>query len=935
MPKSLSLNEIRANAAKFALAWKDTPGDERQDAQTFVRDLLAVYGITASKAALYEYRAKRFSTGVGGYIDALIPGVAIVEMKSAGKDLIAAEAQAIDYLDDLDEAQLPRYVVTSDFRRFTLLDRLEDTRHEWALSEMSSAADRLGFFAGYGARVFGSAEQEAASIKAAKLMASLYEELEGSGHDDHSSSVFLVRTLFALFADDSGMFERDTFTEFLVTRTAEDGSDLGAQLTMLYQVLGTPRERRQRNLDELIDRFPYVNGGIFDLTDPLMIPSFNRSLRTKLLNACDFNWSAISPAVFGSLFQAVKSKEARRELGEHYTTETNILKLIGPMFLDELNERVMAGWNQSKKLEKVRGEMGLMRFLDPACGCGNFLVVGYRELRALDLKILLRLQELDPGKHRQTIWFQAEDLPVKLSNFHGIEIEEWPARIAATALHLVEHQSNRAMEDALGSGPETLPLNKVESIEVGNAIQLDWTAVVGPSEHLYVLGNPPFLGHKERNADQTADLQLAWDTDSIGHLDYVTAWYAKALALFDTPGYAGQFAFVSTNSISLGDSVPALFGPVFDKGWSIKFAHRTFRWTSEASGKAQVHCVIIGFLRGPVAAPRLFDYEHGARVAKESRPRLINAYLVDGPNVLILPRRKPLSPGLSEIYAGSTPIDWGHLTVEKREYAEVDADPIAAKYLRPYYGGEELINKLDRWCLWLVDAQPGHIPKSRVLRERVEAVRLARTNPKVTRQATRDLAATPQLFGERRQPKTDYLGIPQAFARIRNYATAARLSSDVIASIKLFTAEDTDGYLFGIISSSAYMAWQRAVGQRTPNNQYSFTASIVWNNLPIPQAAAEQRDAIITAGEGIIAARELFPDSSLADLYNPLGMQPELVKAHNQLDRAVDSVLGLKGQVTEAGRLAALFKAYQRLIEADQLAIPAITTKRGLRAATR
>lgn len=366
MPKSLSLNEIRANAAKFALAWKDTPGDERQDAQTFVRDLLAVYGITASKAALYEYRAKRFSTGVGGYIDALIPGVAIVEMKSAGKDLIAAEAQAIDYLDDLDEAQLPRYVVTSDFRRFTLLDRLEDTRHEWALSEMSSAADRLGFFAGYGARVFGSAEQEAASIKAAKLMASLYEELEGSGHDDHSSSVFLVRTLFALFADDSGMFERDTFTEFLVTRTAEDGSDLGAQLTMLYQVLGTPRERRQRNLDELIDRFPYVNGGIFDLTDPLMIPSFNRSLRTKLLNACDFNWSAISPAVFGSLFQAVKSKEARRELGEHYTTETNILKLIGPMFLDELNERVMAGWNQSKKLEKVRGEMGLMRFLDPA-----------------------------------------------------------------------------------------------------------------------------------------------------------------------------------------------------------------------------------------------------------------------------------------------------------------------------------------------------------------------------------------------------------------------------------------------------------------------------------------------------------------------------------------------------------------------------------------
>lgn len=928
MAKSLSLNAIRTNAAKFALAWKDTPGDERQDAQTFVRDLLAVYGITASKAALYEYRAKRFSTGAGGYIDALIPGVAIVEMKSAGKDLAAAETQALDYLDALDEAQLPRYVITSDFRRFTLLDRIESARYEWALSEMGANADRLGFFAGYGARVFGSAEQEAASVKAAKLMASLYEELEAARFGDHSASVFLVRTLFALFADDSGMFERDSFTEFITTRTAEDGSDLGAQLTMLYQVLATRPDQRASNLDELMARFPYVNGGIFDLTDPLMIPSFNQSMRSKLLEACDFNWSAISPAVFGSLFQSVKSRDARRELGEHYTTETNILKLIGPMFLDELSERVTASWNEPKKLEKVRREMGEMRFLDPACGCGNFLVVGYRELRSLDLKILLRLQDLEPAKYKQTIWFQAEDLPVKLNHFHGIELEEWPARIAATALHLVEHQSNRAMEEALGSGPETLPLNKVESIRTGNAVRMDWTTVVEPSDHLYVLGNPPFLGHKERNDEQREDLQLAWSTGSIGHLDYVTAWYAKALELFDTPGYSGEFAFVSTNSISLGDSVPPLFGPVFEKGWSIKFAHRTFRWTSEASGKAQVHCVIIGFSRSLAGTPRLFDYEHGSQVAKESRPKLINAYLVDGPNVLVRPRRTPLSPGLPEINAGSTPLDWGHLTVEKKQHAEVSADPIAVKYLRRYYGGEELINNLDRWCLWLVDAEPGDISKSRVLRERVQAVQLARTAPTVKRSATRELAATPQLFGERRQPKTDYLGIPQAFARIRNFATAARLSADTIASIKLFTAEDSDGYLFAIISSSAYMAWQRAVGQRTPNNQYSFTASIVWNNLPIPRVTPTQRDAIIAAGAGVIAARELFPDSSLADLYNPLGMKPEIIRAHSQLDRAVDGVLGLKGQVSEAQRLAALFKVYQQLIDADQIKIPTTKTRR-------
>ncbi|POH70874.1 class I SAM-dependent DNA methyltransferase [Cryobacterium zongtaii] len=922
------MNEIRTGAARFALAWEASPGDERQDAQTFVRDLLAVYGVTASKAALYEYRAKRFSTGGGGYIDALIPGIAIVEMKSAGKNLVDAETQALDYLDDLDDVQLPRYVITSDFRRIRLLDRIEDVVHEWALSDMASNSDRLGFFAGYGSRVFGSAEQEAASIKAAKIMASLYEELEGSGYNDHSASVFLVRTLFALFADDSGMFERDSFTEFLLTRTASDGSDLGAQLTMLYQVLATSSEGRQRNLDELVARFPYVNGGVFD--EPLIIPSFTAAMRKKLLEACDFNWSAISPAVFGSLFQAVKSKEARRELGEHYTTETNILKLIGPMFLDELGDRVTAGWNETRKLERVRADMGLMRFLDPACGCGNFLVVGYRELRALDLRILLRLQELNPSKYQQTMWFMGEDLPVKLSHFHGIELEEWPARIAAMAMHLVEHQANLAMVEALGDGPEALPLDKVQHIVVGNAILTDWTTVVGQTSHLYVMGNPPFLGHKERNEEQTADLRLAWNTDSIGLLDYVTAWYAKAIALFALPGFAGQFAFVSTNSIALGDSVPALFSPVFAEGWSIKFAHRTFRWTSEASGKAQVHCVIVGFQKGtPSSRPRLFDYEHGSQMSFESHPRQINAYLVEGPNVLVTPRRKPLSPSLPQISAGSTPIDWGHLTVEKADYPDVFADKIAVKYLRPYYGGEELINKLDRWCLWLVDAEPSDIVNSRVLRTRVEAVRAARSAPTVKRLASRELAATPQLFGERRQPTSEYLGIPQAFARIRTYATAARLGPEVIASIKLFTAADSDGFLFAIISSSAYMAWQRAVGQRTPNNQYSFTASIVWNNLPIPAVSDAQRLGIIAGGEAVLKARALHADRSLADLYNPLAMDPPLLKAHARLDRAVDLVLGMRNNPTEAGRLAALFASYERMSAADQLTTPKAIKRRG------
>lgn len=444
------MNEIRTRAAQFIRDWQGEPGDERQQAQSFVRDLLGVYGITQTRAAFYERRVKRSSTGSRGYIDALIPGLVLIEMKSAGKDLIAAEQQALDYIDDLPDPEVPRWVLTSDFHRFRLLDLRADTSSppvEFTLAQLRDAADKLAFLAGYGERIFGSKAQEAASIKAAKLMASLYEALEGSGYDDHEASVFLVRTLFALYADDAGVWDRDLFLEFLETRTAQDGSDLGPQLSLLYQVMGREPGRRQSNLDELISRFPYVNGGVFE--EPLSIPSFDTAMRNRLVEAAMFNWSAISPAIFGSLFQAVKDKVARRELGEHYTTETNIMKVIGPMFLDELRQRFADGFHDTRALKKLRTDMSDMRFLDPACGCGNFLVVGYRQMRALDLEVLLRIQELT-GETSRTMFFTEEHLAVRLTSFHGIELEEWPAQIAATALHLVEHQANQAMELALG-----------------------------------------------------------------------------------------------------------------------------------------------------------------------------------------------------------------------------------------------------------------------------------------------------------------------------------------------------------------------------------------------------------------------------------------------------------------------------------------------------
>lgn len=924
MAKALSLNEIRTRAARFSHEWADSAGDERQDAQSFVRDLLSVYGITQTRAAFYEKRSKRTSTGAQGYIDALIPGIALIEMKSAGKDLVEAERQALDYIDDLADPEVPSYVITSDFKRFRLLDLAaeDDGVLEFDLAELRDHADRLAFFAGYGQRAFGSKEQERASIDAARLMASLYEALEGSGYDDHEASIFLVRTLFALYADDAGVWERDQFLEFLETRTAEDGSDLGPQLSLLYQAMGREVGKRQKHLDELVARFPYVNGGIFE--EPLAIPSFDSKMRSRLLAAAMFNWSEISPAIFGSLFQAVKDKKARRELGEHYTTETNILKLIRPMFLDELRRRFTDGLHDAKALRKLRTDMGRMRFLDPACGCGNFLVVTYREMRSLDLEVLQRLQAL--GSEDVTLTFLEEDLPVRLSSFHGIELEEWPARIAATALHLVDHQANKAMELALGQAPEALPLDKIDTIHVGNALRADWSAVVAPTQQLFIMGNPPFLGHVTRTRDQIEDLQLAWGRADVGRMDFVTGWYAKAIGLFDKPEYAGQFSFVSTNSVTQGEAVAALFPPIFEAGWRIKFAHRTFAWTSEAPGAAAVHCVILGFDSGGNRdRPRLFDYP-SVRAQATEVPVVtgINGYLADAPTVFVEARRTPLAE-LPTARMGSKPIDGGNLLVSAEQVAEVRADPIAARYLRRFVGARELLHDEERWVLWLVDAPPAEISASPVLKARVEAVRAWRSSAKW--QATREAAATPHLLQVRVQPGQPFLCIPRHFSQDRSFATVAYLEPEVVAGDATCTALDPTGFAFAVMSSSAFITWQRSVGGRIKSD-LRFSNTIVWNTFPLPHVTPAQRAAIVGGGQSVLDARLLHPDRSLADHYNPLAMDPALLKAHRVLDAAVDSALGLRGKVDEHDRQRALFKSYAAMSAANQLNAPPQTGRR-------
>ena len=932
MPASLSLNTIRERCVKFAHEWSDCVGDEKQEGHEFMRELMQCFGITKRKAISYERRSNRASTGRQGYIDALIPGKALIEMKSAGKDLDKAEEQALDYIHDLANVETPRLLIISDFRRIRIVDLDSELatdgsgdagRTEFRLAQLPDHVDDLKFLAGYGMVQVGSREQEEASIRAARVMADLYEALDGSGYSDHEASIFLIRTLFCLYGDDAGLWERDLFTEFLKTRTREDGSDLGAQLAVLYQTLKTPMECRQSTLDELTARFPYVNGGIFE--EQLNIPSFSSAMRDELMRACAFDWSGISPAVFGSLFQAVKSPEARRELGEHYTSETNILKTLGPLFLDELRQKFADHVHDAKKLTDLRKELGELRIMDPACGCGNFLVVAYRELRSLDTEILVRIRELelarkDNDEFQATMFFddrgEHAEIMVQLDHFFGIEIEEWPARIAQTALHLAHHQANREMERLLGQAPSILPLSTSAHITIGNALREDWTQVCTPSPTVRIVGNPPFIGQSMRSEEQTDDLRVVWGDAYDGYLDYVTGWFIKASQYFHAVPRGGRFAFVSTNSIAQGAPVPALFRPLLESGWRIRFAHQTFAWTSEAPGAAAVHCVITGFDQGAPhekARPVIFTYLSPKALPEALPVDHINPYLVEGPDIFVDKRTTPLAPILPTVRFGSKPADGGHLIVEAKDYPRFAADTIAAKYLRPFRMGREVVRGLDRWCLWMdtEDFDPRDIERSPLLKERVQGCSTFRSHS--TKQITKDGAKTAHLFQENHQPPGPYVGIPSVVSETRRFYTVAHFSEDVIAGNQLYTALDPDGFLFAIISSSMLMTWQMTIGGRL-ESRLRFANKVVWNTLPLPAVSDKQRTAIIAAGQGVLEARAEQPEVSLADMYNPLAMAPSLLKAHRALDRAVDRAFGArKALETNEQRLAILFKRYQEM----------------------
>lgn len=777
-------------------------------------------------------------------------------------------------------------------------------------------------------------ETEKESKRASKLMASMYDALAKARAPEHDISVTLARILFLMFGDDTDMWEPDLFQNFIINHTKSDGSDLSDRINELFEHLDTSPEDR-KNVPKYLSGFKYVNGGIFK--EPITLPAVGSEMRTTILDASTTNWSDISPAIFGSMFQSVRNAETRRIFGEHYTSEKDILRTLNPLFLDELRQEFIeassAKENARKRLRGLRSQLAQIQFLDPACGCGNFIIIAYRELRLLEIAIVEKLRELGGGKPvfvegQMSIVipgvqmelgqdnYDTIDDPtplVTLDNFYGIEIDEWPAKIAETAMFLTDQQCDLQMQKRLGFAPERLPISRQATIvtatkddpQHGNSLRLDWASLFQADEYTVVAGNPPYAGQYLRSDEQTADLQLVWGDDYDGYFDYVTGWHAKAIQFLAHAPQA-RFAYVTTNSITQGQPVPALFEPIFREGWRIRFAHRTFPWESEASGKAAVHCIIVGFDKGG-PSPQLWEYDGTGEERRHVTVPIINAYLVDAPNVLVKKRSKPIGTSLPEVDYGSKPTDGGGLVVKREQYSTVMADPIAAAYVRPFVGADELIKGKDRWCLWLVNASSADLNDSAVLAERMDVVRDMRL--KSTKEPTRKQAETPHLFAEIRQPKAPFLCIPSHFTENRDYATVQRFDPTTIASNAVFTASDDDGFLFSIISSSLFMVWQRLVGGRIKSD-YRFSNTVVWNNFPLGEATSDDRGKIIAAGQEVLRARQVFQGSSLETLYDPAVMPEELVEAHKLLDAVLERYLGVPDDATELDRQRLLLERY-------------------------
>ena len=922
---ALSWNEIKERALYFSKEWADAEREEAE-AKPFLVEFFKVFGVYNRKVSTFEYRIKKLDDH-DGYIDLFWPQTILIEMKSRGKDLQKAYAQAIEYVHGIEQHKLPKAILVSDFENFHLyfleeniqVDQIkpgevksnEKVRHltnnapiKFQLEGFYKNVHHFGFLAGYQKKEF--KEQDPVNIQAAELMGRLHNRLKEIGYEGHDLEVYLVRLLFCLFAEDTTIFKKQQFQDFIEQRTSEDGSDLAARLQELFEVLNTPEEKRLKNRDEQLLAFPYINGELF--SERLRVASFDKKMRQQLFDCCYLDWGGISPAIFGSMFQSVMNPQERRNLGAHYTSEKNIMKLIKPLFLDELYREFNKIKKNKNKLEEFHEKLADLKFLDPACGCGNFLVITYRELRLLEIKILKALYKKEDQEFQSIIDIRSLIL-LNVDQFYGIEIDEWPARISELAMWFIDHQMNLSVSNEFGLYFARLPLQKSAKIVNENALRLDWNTVVPKDELNYILGNPPFIGNKFQTEEQRSDMNELLSSSKVSKvLDYVAGWYLKSAK------YVGdakiRIAFVSTSSIAQGEQVSILWAEL-DKiaDFKIFFAHRAFAWVNEAKNNAAVYVVIIGFSTSEIENKKIYFYEDTNSKPVLKKAKNINAYLIDSRNIYLEPRSKPIC-AVPEIAIGNKPVDGGNYLFKDDEKADfLKKEPKVINYFYKWQGAEEFMSGKYRWVLLAQRIPPNELKKLPEVMKLIANVKKFRLKSKS--KPTNKIAKTPTFFHVQNFPDSTYIVIPKVSTVSRMYIPIGFTDPDIISSDLVHILKSDNLFHFGILSSILHNNWLRYTCGRL-GNSIRYSQKIVYNNFPWPKSpAVKQVQAVEVCAKKVIEAREGFSDSSLADLYDPLAMPPKLLKAHRALDKAVDKCYRSHPFANEIGRIEFLFQLYE------------------------
>lgn len=936
----------RAAARQFAADWKDR-GDERQETQAFWLALLQkVFGVEEpEKYISFERRVEvddpRTGKRTTKFIDGYIPQTRVL-VEQKGRDIVLTRGykqsdgsllspyqQARRYGAYLPQSEQPRWIVVCNFQTFEVHDMNFPNGEPEVLTLADLAADcsKLNFLVNTGSDAI--KHEEKVSLQAGELVGVLYDALLQQYKDPtdpktlKSLNALCVRLVFCLYAEDAGIFNhrRDMFHDYLRDIPAHG---IRKALVELFRTLDQkPQDRDKYLFDDnpTLAAFPYVNGGLFADED-IEIPPFTEELKSLLLSKAsqDFDWSAISPTIFGAVFESTLNPDTRRSGGMHYTSIENIHKVIDPLFLNDLKaeleeiKRIPVERTREARLAAYQDKLASLTFLDPACGSGNFLTESYISLRRLENQVIEERIILDKGRHGyqvagQVAWGEGALNPVQVSihQFYGIEINDFAATVAKTALWIAESQMLKETEDIVAHQIDFLPLKSYANITEANALRLDWETVIPKGKLNYIMGNPPFVGARLMNADQKADVNLIFDGwKNAGNLDYVCCWYKKTTDLMQ--GTAIRSALVSTNSVSQGESVANLWKPLFEAGVHIDFAHRTFRWDSEAKIKAHVHCVIIGFSTAPNSAEKVLYSGDRIQIVKN-----INGYLLDADNVFVESRNKPLCD-VPQIGIGNKPIDGGNYLFTKEEMEQfIKKEPQSQPYFKPWYGSQEFINRCPRYCLWLGDCSPSELRKMPECMKRVEAVREMRLASKSA--GTVKLADRPTRFHVENMPHSRYILMPKVSSERRRYIPMGFMNPDTLCSDLVFIIPNATLYHFGILTSNVHMAWMRAVCGRLKSD-YRYSKDVVYNNFPWPTPTDEQKARIEQTAQAILDARELYPDCSLADLYDEATMPPELRKAHQQNDKAVMQAYGFWGKLnSESACVAELMRMYQGLTE--------------------